>query len=1292
MLISFGALFAVTLLAVNVVRLFGVPFTTYSGSYDHELSQVVRNLDLVADLKKDRFLLWMEERRNDTEALSRNRIIVSSLPGFQKEIQESLESGEKGEALRMDMLKKEGYQPVFQRLRLIKNTHSVYQKIQIADTGTGLILASTDEAEVGVDTSGKPYFLEAGNLTDEVLVSIESDQTTGRCQITFSKMMHDHGNPAVVMLFVDADAFVKPMLYTSGGLGESGEVVLVNQNAQVLLPPKHALRDGSSAKVLETRINTKPVTLAAEGKEGALIGEDYRGVPVLAAYRNLKIMPGVNWGMVVKMDRAEVLAQLWQRVLSSMILSLAGLVGAGVLAIFIAGRLTRPIEGLSDIAQRVEAGDLSARARAKGSREVEALSGTFNSMIERIQGWHAELEEQVTARTAELTAEIIRRKRLEADLAREKERLAVTLRSIGDGVISTDIDGKVVSLNGVAEHLTGWTEREALGKPLGHVFHIINEMTRQPCENPVGKVLSTGLVIGLANHTALISRDRTERVISDSGAPIRDEEGHTIGVVLVFRDVTESRLAQKALRRSERKFRTLFDTAQYGISLTSPNGRLIDANQSLLDLFGYAKEEFLQMDMSEVYVNPADREKFRAAIERHGSVKDFEVKLLKKDGTELNCLLTSTAQRGADGVIIRYQNNIRDISDQKRMYEALRFERSQLLSIFDSVEEIIEVIDPRTHEILYANDFAKKLYGRELVGGLCYKEFDGRESPCDFCNNAALLQGEAMTYQRELHNPTLDRDYVVMNRIIRWPDGRDAKLAFLIDITDRHRTEEALRESEQRFRAVFNSDHAVMLIIDPETGRIEDGSPGACSFYGYSRDDLRKKRITEINVLSREQIFENMRIAKIRKSNYFDFQHRLASGEIRDVEVCSGPIVVGGRTLLFSIISDVTERKRLEKQLAQAQKMEAIGTLAGGIAHDFNNLLTVTSGYAQLLLQGKEHGDSDYEDIQRIFHASKRGAELVRHLLTFSRKVETRPRPMNLNHEVEQVKKLLARTIPKMIAMELRLAGDLRNINADPGQMEQVLMNLAVNAKDAMPDGGVLTVETLNATLDEAYSRTHLGAAPGEYVILSISDTGHGMAKETLDHIFEPFFTTKEAGKGTGLGLATAYGIVKQHGGYITCYSEPGAGTTFKICLPAVEPGIDKEVTAPQTMPAFGTETVLLVDDDDFVRDVGKKILVHAGYTVLTACNGGEALEVYRIKKDKISLVILDLIMPEMGGRQCLERILKIDPSAKVLIASGLSAEGTTKEVTAAGARGFVGKPYDMRQMLASVREVLDAN
>ena len=379
----------------------------------------------------------------------------------------------------------------------------------------------------------------------------------------------------------------------------------------------------------------------------------------------------------------------------------------------------------------------------------------------------------------------------------------------------------------------------------------------------------------------------------------------------------------------------------------------------------------------------------------------------------------------------------------------------------------------------------------------------------------------------------------------------------------------------------------------------------------------------------------------------------------------------GGSPAVLAFLIDVSETKSLRAQLYQAQKMEAIGTLAGGIAHDFNNLLTVVTGYGELLLAAKKPGDSEYEDLQKICSAGRRGAELVRGLLTLGRKAQSKPAPLNLNRSVEQSTMLLERTIVKMLEIEVILEEDLAIIHADPTQMDQILMNLAVNARDAMPRGGRLTIETKNVVLDKEYCRSQVEAREGPHVMLRVTDTGLGMDEETRERIFEPFFSTKDPGRGTGLGLAMVFGIVKQHGGHITCESQPGHGTTFRIYFPVSE-GEPAQVDVSDDLAQLtGSETILLVDDEEPVRNLGQRILVPAGYTVLTATNGREALDLYVREKDSIDLVILDLVMPEMDGRSCYEALQLIDPEIKIILTSGYGSAGTRRIAEELGARGI---------------------
>ena len=401
----------------------------------------------------------------------------------------------------------------------------------------------------------------------------------------------------------------------------------------------------------------------------------------------------------------------------------------------------------------------------------------------------------------------------------------------------------------------------------------------------------------------------------------------------------------------------------------------------------------------------------------------------------------------------------------------------------------------------------------------------------------------------------------------------------------------------------------------------------------------------------------------------------------------------------MNFISDFTEQHlaeaehaRAEEQLRQAQKMEALGTLAGGIAHDFNNILSAIIGYAELAMEDAQQAGLEAKSISEILKAGERARDLVIQILTFSRKLEPETRPVNLNEVVRQTERMLSRTIPRMIEIELRLEEDLWLTQADPGQLLQVLMNLATNAVDAMPEGGQLLIETENLFLEKTLNDPHLRLLSGDYVKLRVVDTGHGMDRQTMDQMFDPFFTRKGVGKGTGLGLATVYGIVKNHRGSIICRSEPGQGTAFQVYLPAAPAGWQEvsQTGSPEEVVVGGRETLLLVDDEQPIRDLSRELLARQGYRILLAASGEEALDVYREQGDEIDLVVLDVSMPGMGGLRCLQELRTINPELKVIIASGYSLNNDPGGMLASEASAFILKPFSRIALLGSVREVLD--
>jgi two-component system cell cycle sensor histidine kinase/response regulator CckA len=523
----------------------------------------------------------------------------------------------------------------------------------------------------------------------------------------------------------------------------------------------------------------------------------------------------------------------------------------------------------------------------------------------------------------------------------------------------------------------------------------------------------------------------------------------------------------------------------------------------------------------------------------------------------------------------------------------------------------------------------------------------------------------------------------------------DSVLISYLDITQRKLTENELKGEKEKFKVLVDESPMGICIMDDQ-GVINYINPKHYSIFGHTLDEcptleswlriafattqIRKAFLDEW-MHDLEQAFNGQPVVKTFKVVSKDNTQKTVLFRTMPLK--------GGAHLILS--EDISHQIRLEEQIVQAQKMEAVGTLAGGIAHDFNNLLQAIQGYSQLLLIDKSDQDPEADKLKEIVLASQRASELTRQLLTFSRKVESKLRPVDLNQIIRQTHTLLERSIPKMISMELDLQEQLDVVSADPVQIEQVLMNMAIDARDAMPDGGKIILRTANITYSDGYCRQHLGTQPGPHVEMSISDTGHGMDAETKEHIFEPFYTTKGQGKGTGLGLSMAYGIIKNHGGHIRCDSDPGVGTTFTIHLPSIEKSKGSSMdNVSDFAPLKGTETILLVDDESLQREIGMAILSKFGYQVLTCPDGESALAIYADKHQTIDLVLLDLIMPGMGGKQCLKEILKFNPKANIVIASGLSGDDESVADVQSSATGFINKPYKINQMLNVIRDILD--
>ncbi len=524
--------------------------------------------------------------------------------------------------------------------------------------------------------------------------------------------------------------------------------------------------------------------------------------------------------------------------------------------------------------------------------------------------------------------------------------------------------------------------------------------------------------------------------------------------------------------------------------------------------------------------------------------------------------------------------------------------------------------------------------------------------------------------------------------------GEASVICVLRDITDKKKIEKEIIATKNLMENIIENSIDALVIVDRDgyimrvNQKFKDISGyGATQVIGKHYSELLPESV-ELRPLLRELeekglVVEKEIVAKISTGEYIPIE--LSAKRIYDINRVHHATIV--------VAKDIREKKNLQAQLLRAQKMEAIGTLAGGIAHDFNNLLTAVKGFTQIMLLTVPRNSEDSEYLKQIEHAANRASDLTKQLLTFSRRVRSEKQPIELNREIRDVKKLLTRTLPKMIQIRTELTDKLTLVNADPSQIEQVLMNLAVNARDAMPEGGILTIGTDVVYLGEEYCKRHLRLNPGEYVVLTVEDTGVGMDPETKDRIFDPFFTTKEVGKGTGLGLAMVYGIVENHDGHIVCYSEVGKGTVFKIFFPSYKE-VEKmrgdwDVVEEDDFPR-GSETVLVIDDEECVRKLSVDLLSNHGYRVLTARDGAEGIQIYTEHQGEIDLVILDFIMPGMGGDKCLEKLLRMDPDVKVIIASGFAMNRALKKVLENGAKGFINKPFSLKNLLQIIRDTLD--
>jgi PAS domain S-box-containing protein len=986
-----------------------------------------------------------------------------------------------------------------------------------------------------------------------------------------------------------------------------------------------------------------------------------------------------------------VAASIGNLALNMVLHHLAGqTMSGGPLGVIIAMSLAVVVGRLSDVTRRLKE-QLSVKTRA----EVE------------LAAHRDRLEEEVQVRTSALTEakdrleqEIAERLRTEDALRQSEEKYRLVVENAAEAIVVIQ-GGRIMFANLQAARMTDQTQKELVDRSFIEFIHpedrdlVVERHRRRLAGEQVPSTYDFRIVAPARGtlwvEVAVVS-------VTWEGQP---------ATLNFLSNVTERRATEVALRESERRFRELAELMPQTVFEVDAGGRLTFVNQGAFDQFGYGPEDLARGLIAFDLVAPEERDRAVANARKVLSGQNIgqnEYLFKRRDGTAFPAILHSNPiQR--DGQIVGLRGFIIDITERKRAEDALKASEEMFQTAFRFIPDWVSISTVDEGRYLDVNEAYCQGTGwqREEVLGKTSTEIGLWADPEDRRRGARTIERHGHLHQMEVNFRRKGGQEIVA----LWSaapvtiGGRDCLISVVQDITERKQAEQSLRASEERFRDLFESISDLVYTQDLE-GRFTSVNPALADLFGYEPEDLVGHRASEFMKPEFKEAFETEYLGTLEAVGHHEgtsVYHR-ANGHRRYIEYRSHLVrPEGGQPYISGIGLDVTERIRAEKQLQalqdqllQSQKMEAVGTLASGIAHDFNNILHAVSGYLELLTTRPQDIPPDHRYLIEINQLTERAAELVRRLLTFSRKVESRLEPVDLNREVIQTVKMLERTIPKMIRIETDLASDLYLVRGDLTQIEQVIMNLGANAKDAMPAGGLLTIETRNTFLDEKYCRSQVEVSPGQYVRLRVADTGHGMDSHTVQHIFEPFFTTKEIGHGTGLGLSTVYGVIKAHGGHLTCASRPDRGTTFDIFLPALLEAVDLDAdrTEDDTPAPGGNETVLLVDDDRAILDIAQDILAEHGYTALQAASGEEALEIYSGQSREIDLVILDLNMPGMGGRACLEALIEVDPGIRVLVASGYSAGGTEESVLEAGAVGFVGKPFRLQDLLRRVRQALD--
>jgi PAS domain S-box-containing protein len=873
---------------------------------------------------------------------------------------------------------------------------------------------------------------------------------------------------------------------------------------------------------------------------------------------------------------------------------------------------------------------------------------------------------------------------------REESLLAAIVDSSDDAIISKSLDGTILSWNPGAERIFGYTAGEAVGRPVTFLF----PPDRIEEENRIMSLVARGERV---EHfeTVRLRKDGKAITVSVTVSPVRDASGAIVAASKIARDITRQKKHDEELQDSEESFRLLFAGNPHPMWVYDRETlKFIEVNDAATAKYGYAREEFLGMRITEIrpeediphLLDDVRKERpdvYNSAGWRHRL----------KDGTVIHVDIMSHVLRfsGRQAVLVVAQ----DITGRKAAEEKLRESREYLTQIIDCIADPIFVKND-SHRFLYVNTAQCDLAGasREEMLSRTGDEFFPkdqvsileRQDDLVFETGVESVNEEVVTDRRGMTHVMVTKKRLLTDR-----GGQRSIVGVMRDMTEWKRSEEALRLSEERFRLISENVEDLIAVLDLNGNRVYN-SPSYGNILGDPASLRGSDSFESIHPDDRERVKEVFQhTARSGIGHRTEFRLVSAGGRVHHIE-SQGSVIRNKEGKIANVIvvsRDVTAKKVLEQQLLRSQRLESLGTLASGIAHDLNNVLAPILLSIELLKKAVA-GDAGRKTLQTLEQSAQRGRDIIKQVLTFGSGMTGERSLIQLRHVVKETVSIISQTFPKSVVVSLDLPHDNWAVEADATQLHQLLMNLCVNARDAMPEGGTLRISVRNVTIDAQYAQMNPGAREGEFVMLTVEDTGTGMDPETADRIFDPFFTTKPAGKGTGLGLSTVHTIVKNHGGFINVYSEPGKGTAFRIHLRASRESESSDGNAAAAAFAGGRgELILVIDDEASIREITKQTLDAFGYRTITATNGAEGVALFRSRAAEIALVITDMMMPGMDGVRTIRVLRSLKPALKIIGSSGLVTNDRSREMGDLAPDRFIAKPYTAETLLHSVNALI---